>query len=95
MRALCPFHPDRHPSLAVNLQTGGFYCFSCGERGGGLIDFLMNDGVSFKEALPAAFLIPASTGQVLSPRRKTALRYTALVRVINAGRATTASLIRT
>jgi len=51
VRALCPFHLDRNPSLAVNLQTGGFYCFACGEKGGDPIDFLMKrNGVSFKVA---------------------------------------------
>ena len=49
--ALCPFHPDRHPSLSVNLETSGFYCFSCGEKGGDIVGFLMKrDGVLFKEA---------------------------------------------
>jgi hypothetical protein len=51
VRALCPFHPDTHASFEVNLQTGGFYCFSCGEKGGDLIDFLRKrDGVCFKTA---------------------------------------------
>jgi len=50
--ALCPFHPDKHPSLAVNLNTGGFYCFSCGEKGGDIVDFVMKrDGFSFKVAV--------------------------------------------
>lgn len=26
----CPFHTDRTPSCSVNLETGQFYCFSCG-----------------------------------------------------------------
>lgn len=28
-RAICPFHPDRHPSLYVNFEKGVFYCFGC------------------------------------------------------------------
>lgn len=50
-RAICPFHKDRNPSLSVNLQTGGFLCFSCQAKGGSVIDFLMlRDGIDFKTA---------------------------------------------
>ena len=31
--AVCPFHADTNPSLAVNLKRGGFHCFGCGEKG--------------------------------------------------------------
>jgi hypothetical protein len=27
-RVLCPFHPDHHPSLSLNLRSGRFYCFA-------------------------------------------------------------------
>ena len=30
--AICPFHADTNPSLAVNLKRGGFHCFGCGEK---------------------------------------------------------------
>jgi hypothetical protein len=50
-RVLCPFHPDRHPSLSVNVESGGFSCFSCGAKGGDLVAFVMlRDGVDFKTA---------------------------------------------
>lgn len=51
-RVSCPFHqPDRHPSLSVNLNSGGFFCFSCGVRGGDILDFLRQRyGISFKAA---------------------------------------------
>jgi len=39
-QALCPFHDDKHPSLSVNLKTGIFKCFGCGENGS-LFDFYM------------------------------------------------------
>lgn len=29
----CPFHNDEHPSLSINLATGRFHCFACGETG--------------------------------------------------------------
>lgn len=48
---LCPFHDDRHPSLSVNVETGLFNCFSCGE-GGDVFKFYMKlHGVDFPTAL--------------------------------------------
>lgn len=41
VRALCPFHEDHNPSLSVNMGSGGFYCFSCGAKGGDVVDFVM------------------------------------------------------
>lgn len=35
-RALCPFHPDHHPSMSFN--EGRFRCWSCGASGDA-IDF--------------------------------------------------------
>lgn len=29
----CPLHGERHPSFSVNMQTGGWSCFSCHARG--------------------------------------------------------------
>lgn len=34
---LCPFHPDRHPSM--KLYKNSFYCFSCG-AGGDIVTFV-------------------------------------------------------
>ena len=49
--AVCPFHGDTDPSLAVNLQSGGFHCFGCGEKGD-LISFHAKlNGLSFREAI--------------------------------------------
>ena len=37
---LCPFHADRRPgSLSLNLETGSFRCWSCGAKGGDIIEF--------------------------------------------------------
>lgn len=48
---LCPFHDDKSPSLSVNIETGLWHCFACGE-GGNAVDFIMKrDGCDFKEAL--------------------------------------------
>lgn len=40
--ACCPFHDDKHPSFSVNLTTGAYRCYSCGESGKDVLDFQMN-----------------------------------------------------
>jgi CHC2 zinc finger len=53
-QALCPFHADHNPSLAVNLRSGGFHCFACGAEGGDVIDFVqLRCGMTFKAAAKA------------------------------------------
>jgi CHC2 zinc finger len=51
-RANCPFHQSKsRTTLSVNLNTGAFFCFSCGAHGGDLVDFVrQRDNVSFKAA---------------------------------------------
>lgn len=39
LKAWCPFHEDRNPSLSVNLKKGAWHCFGC-ERKGNMIDFV-------------------------------------------------------
>ena len=50
---LCPFHDDRKPgSFGVHIDYGAFNCFSCGTKGGSIIDFEMRRyGIDFKEAV--------------------------------------------
>lgn len=36
---LCPFHPDKHPSMKIYPDNRGYYCFSCG-NGGDVINFV-------------------------------------------------------
>jgi len=36
---MCPFHPDHHPSLRIDLDRGLYYCDPCG-FGGDIIDFV-------------------------------------------------------
>ncbi len=48
---LCPFHPDRNPSMAVSSAKNLFKCFSCG-KGGNAISFVMeHERMSYPEAL--------------------------------------------
>ena len=52
--ALCPFHGDKHPSLRVNIHTGGFRCMVCDARGGDVLAFhRMRTGLGFIEAAKA------------------------------------------
>lgn len=50
---LCPFHADTKPgSFHVNSESGAFKCFSCGTKGGDIIDFTMVlYDLTFPEAL--------------------------------------------
>ncbi len=49
--AVCPLHGDTDPSLSVNLKSGGFHCFGCGEKGD-LISFHAKlNHFSFREAM--------------------------------------------
>lgn len=50
---ICPFHNDGKPgSFYVNVETGGYNCFSCGSKGGDVIAFTMElYDLSFRDAL--------------------------------------------
>jgi putative DNA primase/helicase len=50
---LCPFHHDaKAGNFRVNVQHGGFNCFSCGAKGGDVVDFLcLLHGWSYKQAV--------------------------------------------
>lgn len=49
-KALCPFHPDRHPSLMFHPGKNLYRCFVCG-AGGDCIDLVMRRlGLPFHEA---------------------------------------------
>lgn len=46
----CPFHKERTPSFAI-FPDNGYKCFSCGKYGNGAIDFVMDLGFSFQQAV--------------------------------------------
>ena len=50
---LCPFHEDRHAgSFYIHSISGGYCCFSCGAKGGDIINFTQNKyGLGFGDAL--------------------------------------------
>ena len=35
--AKCVFHDDTHASLGINTENGGFFCHSCGAKGGDVL----------------------------------------------------------
>lgn len=50
-KACCPFHPDKTPSLSIDLQRGLFNCFGCGAKGD-VFTFLQKlKGIDFVTAL--------------------------------------------
>jgi len=55
--ALCPFHPDKTPSLRLRLDSGCFRCMACGTHGGDVLAFHMKlnnlDFISAAKALGA------------------------------------------
>lgn len=52
-RSKCPLHGGDNPtSFAVNLDTGGFFCHSCGAKGGDVLEFVRRRyQLSFPDAL--------------------------------------------
>ncbi len=49
--ALCPFHPDKNPSMTISPEKQVYHCFSC-KAGGNVISFVMDyEKISFIEAV--------------------------------------------
>lgn len=48
---VCPFHSDKDPSLSVNLKSGGFRCFGCGEKGDLISFHAKHNRLSFRDAV--------------------------------------------
>ncbi len=83
-KALCPFHPDRHPSLLLDERDNHYHCFACRAHGD-TIDFVVARlGVSFAEACEhlARLAVPAPDS---SARRLAALPATARTRSSSEG----------
>src|SRR5580765_1230140 len=49
--ALCPFHPDKHPSLHISQEKQVYHCFSC-KASGNVYTFIQNyEKITFMEAV--------------------------------------------
>lgn len=46
----CPFHDDENPSFAINLETGLYICYACGEKGNITTFIAAMEGISNTEA---------------------------------------------
>lgn len=78
-QTLCPFHPDKNPSLCISPKENGiwlWHCFGCGSKGT-VIDFVMKmENLTFKEAYkklgervgPAEKIPPRPKPQVSKPQ---------------------------
>ena len=51
LKACCPFHDDKTPSLCINSTTGLWKCFGCGECGDVFTFVMRKEGIGFPEAL--------------------------------------------
>ncbi len=49
-KSLCPFHPDRHPSLTFSTARNCYHCFVCGAHGGPIDLAMKMLGKPFAEA---------------------------------------------
>ena len=48
---VCPFHPDKNPSMYINAQGQFYHCFGCGASGD-VITFIMEmESLSYPEAV--------------------------------------------
>jgi 5S rRNA maturation endonuclease (ribonuclease M5) len=50
MIALCPFHDDQNASLTVDLATGKYTCFACGEKGNFITFYAAQHNLSTQDA---------------------------------------------
>lgn len=65
--SICPFHPDKSPSLTISPEKGLFHCFGCSE-GGDVFQFLMKiERIEFPEAVSR---LATQAGVTLTSERK-------------------------
>lgn len=70
---LCPFHPDRKPSLRIYPDGKGYYCFACGAGGDQVKLVAQCRGVTNYEAakeLASAFGIPVQVPVTYREKRE-------------------------
>jgi DNA primase len=65
--AICPFHPDKSPSLTISPEKGLFHCFGCGEGGDVFRFFLKIERIEFPEAVRR---LAAQAGVALPSERR-------------------------
>lgn len=73
---LCPFHPDKNPSMKLYPNGKGFYCFACGAGGDQIGLVSRYYGIRNREAaerLSAAFQVPVRAPVTYREKREAAL----------------------
>lgn len=51
LSCICPFHDEKTPSFHINMETGVYHCFGCGEKGN-IVSFVSKiKGISKSEAI--------------------------------------------
>jgi hypothetical protein len=50
---ICPFHPDKTPSLNIDTTKNLYYCFACNAGGDAIRYYMLTRNVRFKEAVRA------------------------------------------
>ena len=48
---LCPFHNEKTPSFTINEDKGFFHCFGCGAHGDIIAFLMLDEGLTFPEAV--------------------------------------------
>jgi DNA primase len=49
--ALCPLHPDKHPSLCIYTESNTCWCFGCQQGGDSIKLAMLFHGMDFKQAV--------------------------------------------
>src|ERR1700685_2172894 len=64
LHGLCPFHPDKSPSLVISPQKNLWHCLGACQAGGSVVDWVMKaEGVSFRHAVELLRAdLPATAG---------------------------------
>ena len=47
----CPFHNEKTPSFKVDVSSGRYHCFGCGESGDAFEFVMKQEGLSFHDAM--------------------------------------------
>ena len=50
-KAICPFHPDKHPSLSFKPSQNFCHCFVCGQGGDGIKLVMLMEKLSYPDAM--------------------------------------------
>jgi len=67
LKAVCPFHPEDHPSLSIHSSNKFWKCFGCGEKGDAFKFIQLIENISFSEAVK---VLADETGVVMPQSKR-------------------------